>query len=638
MDRWWLAQLAELHSIENWLKTKQLNDLTAEDMLQVKKRGFSDSQICCLTKDATPFKVRAFRKKLQVTPKMKRVDTCAAEFEADTPYMYSSYDGISDEANPTTQKKVLILGGGPNRIGQGIEFDYCCCHASYALRDEGFETIMMNSNPETVSTDYDTSSRLYFEPVTVEDVLNVIDLERPDGIIVQFGGQTPLKLANDIQKYLDEQQIQTASGKGIVRIWGTQPDAIDRAEDRDRWMDLLTNLQIRQPAGGSATEKEQAFKIAQNLGYPVMVRPSYVLGGRAMEIVQNDQQLEKYLTSAVQVEPGKPVLVDKYLSGAVELDVDALCDNEQNVVICGVMEHIEQAGIHSGDSACYIPPRAVDPKLIQQMKEWTTKIAKDLGVVGLVNIQYCIKGNDLYIIEANPRASRTVPFVAKAVGRPIAKYASLLMAGKTLKDINFTEDPQINHVAVKEVVLPWIKFPGVDPLLGPEMRSTGEVMGIDKDYGIAFAKAQIAAGENLPKDGGVFISVKDEDKESIVPVAQQLSKLGYKLFATGGTKQVIEEVGVDCELVYKIRENKEPHASSLINDGKIGIIFITTSGDEPEQQDGILLRRQALTHKVPVVTTVAGAINNVDALKKIKESSKIEQLALQDYFPVPQLQ
>lgn len=629
IDPWFLAQLGELHQTEQWLKTKQLSELSAEDMRQVKQRGFSDSQIArCLGTDMMA--VRAARKALGVVPSMKRVDTCAAEFEAGTPYMYSSYDGEC-ECEPTNNRKVLILGGGPNRIGQGIEFDYCCCHASFSLRDEGYETIMMNSNPETVSTDYDTSSRLYFEPLTVEDVLNVIEKERPEGIIVQFGGQTPLKLATALDKALTENPIPAASGNGNVRIWGTSPDAIDEAEDRDRWMALLNRLDIRQPEGGVATNEAEALGIANKLGYPVMVRPSYVLGGRAMEIVYSDADVHRYITTAVEVDPDRPVLVDKYLDRADELDVDALADKDGNVVICGIMQHIEQAGVHSGDSACSIPPQTISPECLATIREWTPKLAKALKVVGLINIQYAVQDNQVYIIEANPRASRTVPFVAKAIGRPLAAYASLLMSGKTLPELGFTEEPKLNHVAVKEAVLPFDKFAGADTLLGPEMRSTGEVMGIDTTFGKAYAKAAIAAGQRLPTSGSVFITMMDKYKEGVVPIAKDLQELGFNILATYNTAAHLRNAGLqNVQTVLKVQEGR-PNAEDLIKNGDIQMMLITTAGDEADVRDGKELRRTALAHKVPIVTTLAAARATVEALKDMAKG-ELEQVPLQDYF------
>eukprot|EP00210_Caulerpa_lentillifera_P001930 g1855.t1 len=629
IDPWFLSQLEELHQTETWLRDQKLESLSKEDFLEVKRRGFSDSQISRVL-NSTPELVRAARKSLGVIPSMKRVDTCAAEFEAKTPYMYSSYEDEC-ECDATSNPKVLILGGGPNRIGQGIEFDYCCCHASFALRDAGFETIMLNSNPETVSTDYDTSSRLYFEPLTMEDVLNVIEKERPDGIIVQFGGQTPLKLATGLQRALECDPIPAASGKGMVRIWGTSPDSIDEAEDRDRWMLLLSRLGITQPPGSVARSENEALASARSLGYPVMVRPSYVLGGRAMEIVNNDQQLKKYIRTAVEVDPERPVLVDKYIDEGTELDVDALCDQEGNVAICGIMEHIEQAGIHSGDSACSLPPLSLNKDCLKTIEEWTASIAKALKVVGLINIQYVVQNNQPYIIEANPRASRTVPFVAKAIGHQIAKYASLLMAGHLLKDVGFTSWSDNNHVAVKEVTLPFDKFPGTDTLLGPEMRSTGEVMGIDDDFAHAFAKAQIAAGQSLPLSGTVFVSMNDSSKEAFVPVAKELLSLGYDIVSTGGTANYLSKKGISCTKILKIHEGR-PNISDALKDREIGLVMITSNQeDENDRQDGRDLRRLAVSLKIPMVTTVAGAKATIEALEALKTSG-LKQIALQDYF------
>ncbi|KAK3259457.1 hypothetical protein CYMTET_31545, partial [Cymbomonas tetramitiformis] len=576
--------------------------------------------------------VRVARKGLGVIPSMKRVDTCAAEFEADTPYMYSTYEPGESESRPESSKKVLILGGGPNRIGQGIEFDYCCCHASFSLREIGYDTIMLNSNPETVSTDYDTSSRLYFEPLTVEDVLNVIEVERPEGIIVQFGGQTPLSLATRLQAALEELQIPAASGEGMVKIWGTQPDAIDAAEDRERFEALLNELGIKQPPGGIARSQEEALVIAKRLSYPVMVRPSYVLGGRAMEIVYDDANMERYITTAVEVDPEKPVLVDKYLNNAVEIDVDALCDQYGGVVIGGIMEHIEQAGVHSGDSACSIPSQTIPEESLATIREWTPALARALGVVGLLNIQYAVQEGQVYIIEANPRASRTVPFVSKAIGHPLAKYASLAMAGQSLEEIGLTEEVVPTHVSVKEAVLPFSKFPGADVLLGPEMRSTGEVMGIDADFSMAYAKAQISAGQSLPTDGTVFLSMNDQNKERCIPLAEKLLENGFKLVATEGTAAALKAGGVTAVTpVLKIHEGR-PNIGDMIKSDGIQMIVITSSGDSLDAVDGRALRRSALSNEVPLVTTVAGAVATVDAIHAIKSGKKIEMQALQDFF------
>ena len=629
-DPWFLRQMDDLFQTEQWLKSlNSLSDLDTQDWSEVKRRGFSDIQIARAFK-VTEGEVRKARVSLGVTPSMKRVDTCAAEFEASTPYMYSSYDG-NDEVDATDEKKILILGGGPNRIGQGIEFDYCCCHAAFALKDAGYETIMLNSNPETVSTDYDTSDRLYFEPLTVEDVLNVVEAERPEGIIVQFGGQTPLSLATRLEKALTDNPIPAASVNGNCRILGTPPDSIDAAEDRERWQAILNELEILQPPGGVARSESEALVAANNIGYPVMVRPSFVLGGRAMEIVTSDADLKRYIRTAVEVDPEKPVLVDKYLSNATELDVDALCDAEGNVVISGILEHIEQAGVHSGDSACSIPTQTIPESSLATIRDWTPKVAKRLGVIGLINIQYAvIPDGTVYIIEANPRASRTVPFVAKAIGHPIAQYASLIMAGATLKELNFTEEVKLNHVAVKEAVLPFDKFPGADTLLGPEMRSTGEVMGIDRDFNVAYAKAQIAAGQRLPTSGKVFISVRDSDKPAILDVAKQFHELGMTVVATGGTAKTIEAAGVPVTVAPKIHEGR-PHIGDMLRDGDISLMIVTSSGDAADMKDGREIRRTAVGLKVPLVTTVAGAKATCSAVRVLQEGALTMQ-PLQDFF------
>ncbi|CAM8889688.1 unnamed protein product [Rhodiola kirilowii] len=629
IDKWFLNQLKELIDVEQFMSSRELSDLTTEDFYEIKKRGFSDKQIAYATKSAE-HEVRSKRISLGVLPSYKRVDTCAAEFEADTPYMYSSYDAECESA-PTNKKKVLILGGGPNRIGQGIEFDYCCCHASFALQVAGFETIMMNSNPETVSTDYDTSDRLYFEPLTVEDVLNIIDLERPDGIIVQFGGQTPLKLALPIQHYLDERRLMSASGAGPVRIWGTSPDSIDAAEDRKRFNAILNQLGIEQPKGEIARSAADALAIAAEVSYPVVVRPSYVLGGRAMEIVYNNEKLIKYLNNAVKVDPERHILIDKYLSDAVEIDVDSLADSYGNVVIGGIMEHIEQAGVHSGDSACSIPTKTIPQSCLEKIRLWTIMLAKSLGVCGLMNCQYAITAaGKVYLLEANPRASRTVPFVSKAIGHPLAKYASLVMSGKSLDDLNFTEEVVPRHVSVKEAVLPFEKFQGCDILLGPEMRSTGEVMGIDYEFPLAFAKAQIAAGQKLPVSGTVFLSFNDLTKPRLPAIARAFSGVGFKIVTTSGTAHFLELEGIPVERVLKVHEGR-PHVGDMISNGQIQLMVITSSGDEVDQDDGSKLRRMALAYKVPIITTVAGALASVEAIKSLKQNS-VRMIPLQDFF------
>ncbi|PRQ19618.1 putative carbamoyl-phosphate synthase (glutamine-hydrolyzing) [Rosa chinensis] len=629
IDKWFLTQLKELVDVEQFLLARNLSDLTKDEFYEVKKRGFSDKQIAFATKSSEN-EVRLKRLLLGVTPTYKRVDTCAAEFEANTPYMYSSYD-FECESVPTQKKKVLILGGGPNRIGQGIEFDYCCCHTSFALQKAGYETIMMNSNPETVSTDYDTSDRLYFEPLTVEDVLNIIDLERPDGIIVQFGGQTPLKLALPLQQYLDENKPRCASGIGHVRIWGTTPDSIDAAEDREKFNAILNELKIEQPKGGIAKSEADALAIATDIGYPVVVRPSYVLGGRAMEIVYSDEKLVTYLETAVEVDPERPVLIDRYLSDAIEIDVDALADSHGNVVIGGIMEHIEQAGVHSGDSACSIPTKTIPASCLNTIRLWTIKLAKRLNVCGLMNCQYAITmSGDVYLLEANPRASRTVPFVSKAIGHPLAKYASLVMSGKSLHDLNFTKEVIPAHVSVKEAVLPFEKFQGCDVLLGPEMRSTGEVMGIDFEFPIAFAKAQIAAGQKPPLSGTVFLSLNDLTKPHLERIATAFLGLGFKIVSTSGTAHFLELAKIPVERVLKLHEGR-PNAGDMVANGQIQLMVITSSGDAHDQIDGRQLRRMALAYKIPVITTVAGALATAEAIKSLKSSS-IKMIALQDFF------
>ncbi|XP_009758475.2 carbamoyl phosphate synthase arginine-specific large chain, chloroplastic-like [Nicotiana sylvestris] len=635
IDKWFLTQLRELVNVEQFLLARSLSDLTKDDFYEVKKRGFSDRQIAFATKSSEE-EVRSRRLSLGVKPAYKRVDTCAAEFEADTPYMYSSYDHECESA-PTGRKKVLILGGGPNRIGQGIEFDYCCCHTSFALQDAGYETIMMNSNPETVSTDYDTSDRLYFEPLTVEDVLNIIDLEGPDGIIVQFGGQTPLKLALPIQNYLDERRPKTRSGAGFVRIWGTSPDSIDAAEDRERFNAILNELQIVQPKGGIAKSEKDAVAIATEVGYPVVVRPSYVLGGRAMEIVYNNDKLVTYLENAVKVDPERPVLIDKYLTDAVEIDIDALADLHGNVVIGGIMEHIEQAGVHSGDSACMLPTQTISDSCLETIRSWTTKLAKRLNVCGLMNCQYAISASgEVFLLEANPRASRTVPFVSKAIGHPLAKYASLVMSGKSLHDLNFTKEVIPRHVSVKEAVLPFEKFQGCDVLLGPEMRSTGEVMGIHYESSIAFAKAQIAAGQKMPLSGTLFLSLNELTKPQLTTIARAFLGIGFQIIATSGTARVLELEGMPVERVLKMHEGR-PHPADLIANGQIQLMVITSSGDALDQIDGRKLRRMALAYKIPVITTIAGALATADAIKSLK-CNKIKMTALQDYFDVKKVE
>ena len=625
IDMWFLDKMQELMLTEKFLKGTSLKKIDSEQMRFVKQQGYSDRQIAFATK-TTEDEVREYRKKLGIIPVYKLVDTCAAEFEAYTPYYYSTYEAGDSEVTPSDKTKVMILGGGPNRIGQGIEFDYCCCHAAYSLSEAGYETIMVNSNPETVSTDYDTSDRLYFEPLTKEDVLNIIEAENPEGIIVQFGGQTPLKLAIPLQNYLEDAENKASNTK----IWGTSPDSIDAAEDRERFEKILRELDIKQPPNGIARSYEESLNIANRISYPVVVRPSYVLGGRAMEIVYSDADLKHYMTYAVQVEPDHPILIDKFLENAIEVDVDALCDHGGKVVIGGIMEHIEQAGIHSGDSACSIPYNSLPESAVATIRDWTTKLANALKVVGLMNIQYAVQGEQVFIIEANPRASRTVPFVSKATGVPLAKIASLVMSGKSLESLGVTKEIIPKHIAVKEAVLPFNKFSNTDTLLGPEMRSTGEVMGIDKDFGKAFAKAEIGAGVDLALTGTVFVSMNERDKKAIVPVVKDFIDLGFKILATAGTQKSLQANGIEnIELVLKLHEGR-PHVVDSIKNNQIQLIINTPTGEE-SQTDAQLIRRMALDYKLPIITTIAGAKATVAAIQSLK-SEPLEVKALQEYL------
>jgi carbamoyl-phosphate synthase large subunit len=626
IDPWFLDKMADLLETEKLLKRTTLDSFDKEQMYQIKRQGFSDRQIAFATK-TTEDEVRAYRKSLGIVPAYKTVDTCAAEFEALTPYYYSTYEEES-EVLPSDKRKVMILGGGPNRIGQGIEFDYCCCHASFALRADGFETIMVNSNPETVSTDYDTSDRLYFEPLTKEDVLNIIEAENPEGVIIQFGGQTPLKLAVPLQTAL-EAAAKTPDSTLKTRIWGTSPDSIDIAEDRERFEKILRELDILQPPNGLARSYRDALKVAQRVTYPVVVRPSYVLGGRAMEIVYSDAELERYMTYAVQIEPDHPILIDKFLENAIEVDVDAIADTTGEVTIGGIMEHIEQAGIHSGDSACSIPSVTLSQPVLEQIRTWTIQLAKALKVIGLMNIQFAVQGDQVYILEANPRASRTVPFVSKAIGQPLAKIAARVMSGKTLQALDFTEERIPNHISVKEAVLPFDKFPGTDTILGPEMRSTGEVMGIDSDFGKAYAKAELAASQRLPLKGTVFVSMNDREKALVVPVVKDLMELGFNVVATEGTRKVLRENGLEVELVLKLHEGR-PHVLDSIKNEQIQLIINTPSGEEAYTDDR-LIRRTALTYKIPIITTIAGAKATAAAIHSL-QSKPLTVSALQDYI------
>ncbi len=620
IDPWFLEQLRAIVDLEEEIKTKGL-PTTAGPLRKLKAQGFSDARLAKLT-GMSEAEVSKKRRALNVRPVYKRIDTCAAEFASPTAYMYSTYEtpfagAPADEAKVSDKKKVAILGGGPNRIGQGIEFDYCCCHAAFALRDAGFETIMINCNPETVSTDYDTSDRLYFEPLTGEDVIEILDRERTNGTlhgaIVQFGGQTPLKLADDLEK-------------ANVKILGTSPDAIDLAEDRDRFKKLLEKLNLLQPENGIAKSTKEAREIAERIGYPVVIRPSYVLGGRAMEIVHDATQLERYMKEAVVVSGKSPVLIDRYLSDAIEVDVDALSDGE-TVFVAGIMEHIEEAGIHSGDSACSLPTHSLDAKTIKQLEEETRALAIALKVGGLMNVQYAIKGGEIYVLEVNPRASRTVPFVAKTIGIPVAKIASLVMAG--VQNLKGLKAPKIDHIAVKEAVFPFARFPGVDTVLGPEMRSTGEVMGLDKDYAVAFAKSQLGGGTKIPRTGTVFVSVRDKDKERILPSLKTLSELGFKLIATSGTLRYLKEQGLPAEKINKVLEGR-PHIVDAITNGEVQLVFNTTEGAQA-LADSRSLRRAALLHKVPYYTTLSGAVAAAQGIKAYL-AGDLEVRALQSYF------
>lgn len=613
IDPWFLHNMKEIIDFEFELKKiAVIHNLNADMLRKAKKMGYSDIYLSkllnCKEKD-----VAGLRGSFGIKPVYKRVDTCAAEFEAFTPYLYSAYEEEC-EANPTNKKKIMILGGGPNRIGQGIEFDYCCVHAAFALKEDGFETIMVNCNPETVSTDYDTSDRLYFEPLTFEDVINIVNTEKPYGVIVQLGGQTPLRLA-------------LALANAGVPILGTSPDNIDRAEDRQRFKEVLEKLKLKQPRNGTATSLHEAEKIADEIGYPVVVRPSYVLGGRAMEIVYDRKDLDKYVQNAVLASPDHPILIDNFLEDATEIDVDAISDGK-TVVIGGVMEHIERAGIHSGDSACSLPPYSISPQLVEEIKRQAKALALELNVIGLINIQFAIKDNDVYILEVNPRASRTVPFVSKAIGIPLAKLAAKVMAGKTLKQLGFTGEKHVSHISVKESVFPFIKFADVDVLLGPEMKSTGEVMGIDTSFGRAFAKSQLAAGIQIPLQGTAFISVKDADKPDAVKIAETLHKLGYVLIATRGTAKQLHSAGFPVRVVNKVKEGS-PHIVEEIESGKIALVINTTFGDQAIL-DSFSLRRACLTHNLPYFTTISGSFAILEALKEVKIKD-LSVVSLQEY-------
>lgn len=589
IDPWFLVQIEDIIKREMALKGRHLADLDKDALFQLKRRGFSDRRLAKLL-GTDQHAVRAYRQALNVRPVYKRVDTCAAEFATNTAYMYSTYEEEC-EAKPTDKKKIMVLGGGPNRIGQGIEFDYCCVHAAFAMREDGYETIMVNCNPETVSTDFDTSDRLYFEPLTLEDVLEIVAIEKPVGVIVQYGGQTPLKLARDLEK-------------AGVPIIGTSPDAIDCAEDRERFQQMLQGLGLKQPPNRTARTPDEALRLAQEIGYPLVVRPSYVLGGRAMEIVQEQAQLERYMREAVKVSNESPVLLDRFLNDALEVDVDALCDGEE-VIIGGIMEHVEQAGVHSGDSACSLPPYSLSAKLQDELRVQTVQMAKALGVVGLMNVQFAIQGETVYVLEVNPRASRTVPFVSKACGLQLAKVAARCMAGRKLKEQGVTKEIIPPYYSVKEAVFPFIKFPGVDTILGPEMKSTGEVMGIGNTFAEAFVKAQLGSGDKLPSGGKAFISVRREDRERVVEIAQALANLGFQLYATRGTAGALADAGLEVTPVNKVAEGR-PHIVDMIKNNEISFI-VNVTDDKRAVQDSYAIRRNALQQKVTYYTTLAGA-------------------------------
>ncbi len=613
IDRFFIARMADIVAVQEALRGTPLDQIDAEAMRVAKRYGLSDIEIAHLT-GADELSVRARRKSIGVVPAFKTVDTCAAEFPSKTAYHYKTYDADETEVEAGDRKRVMILGAGPNRIGQGIEFDYCCVHASYALHDEGYETIMVNCNPETVSTDYDTSDKLYFEPLTYEDVMDIVDAEQPDGVIVTLGGQTPLKLAKPLLE-------------AGVPIMGTQPEAIDLAEDRERFAAILDELAITYPAAGEAITFEEACQVADRIGFPLLVRPSYVLGGRGMAIVYDGAQLEKYMGEAAKISPDHPVYLDRFLEGAVEVDLDALCDGER-VYVGGVLEHIEEAGIHSGDSACCTPPFALSEALVSQLRSIARRLALRLGVVGLINIQFAIKDTVIYVIEANPRASRTVPFVSKATGVPLAKLAARVMAGEKLADLNLPDDERrMEHFSVKEAVMPFGRFPGADVVLGPEMKSTGEVMGIARNFPAAYAKTQLAISYELPQEGTVFISVCDRDKRSIIPIARDIARLGFKIVATAGTERALRAAGIECELVKKVREGS-PNVIDRIASGEVTLMINTPFGHET-RSDGYELRAAAVRHGLTYVTTLSAAQAFVAGMEVSKDAG-FDVVALQD--------
>lgn len=613
IDPWFLSQIKEIVDIELALEQRTVADIDHDTMWQLKRRGFSDRRLAFLL-DTSETELRKLRHQLNVRPVFKRVDTCAAEFATNTAYLYSTYEQEC-EAQPTDKKKIIVLGGGPNRIGQGIEFDYCCVHAALALRDDGFETIMVNCNPETVSTDYDTSDRLYFEPVTLEDVLEIVHVEKPVGMIVQYGGQTPLKLARALE----------ANGVPII---GTSPESIDVAEDRERFQKLLNKLNLRQPPNRTARTESEALAHAQEIGYPLVVRPSYVLGGRAMEIVHEQTDLERYMREAVKVSNDSPVLLDRFLNNASEIDVDCLCDGQQ-VFIGGVMEHIEQAGVHSGDSACSLPPYSLSKEVTEEIKRQTALMARALNVNGLMNVQFAVQGGDVYVLEVNPRASRTVPFVSKATGLQLAKIAARAMAGQSLASQGVTKEVVPHYFSVKEAVFPFVKFPGVDTILGPEMKSTGEVMGVGESFGEAFVKSQLAASVKLPESGTAFISVKNQDKPRAIEVAQGLHKLGFKLLATRGTAAAISEAGIPVSIVNKVAEGR-PHIVDMLKNAEVSLVINTVEERRNAISDSRAIRTQALAARVTYYTTIAGAWAAVEGMQYLREGHGLQVYSLQD--------